>query len=64
MQNLTYLSPKTIVKESPIHNKGLFAAEAIKKRRDCLRQRRRNYQSGEASFNAGLVSRGGNPNRP
>jgi uncharacterized protein len=29
MPNLTYISPKAIVKESPIHGKGLFAAERI-----------------------------------
>jgi uncharacterized protein len=31
MPNLTYISPKAVVKESPIHGKGLFAAEAIAK---------------------------------
>src|ERR1044071_2412192 len=31
MPNLTYISPKAVVKESPIHGKGLFAAEAIPK---------------------------------
>jgi len=31
MPNLTYISPKAVVKESPIHGKGLFAAEAISK---------------------------------
>lgn len=29
--NLTYISPKAVVKESPIHGRGLFAAEAIAK---------------------------------
>jgi SET domain-containing protein len=29
MPNLSYLSPKSIVKESPIHGRGLFAVEPI-----------------------------------
>jgi SET domain-containing protein len=29
--NLSYLSPKTVVKESPIHGRGLFASEPIAK---------------------------------
>jgi hypothetical protein len=29
MPNLSYLSPKTIVKESPIHGRGLFACAPI-----------------------------------
>ena len=31
MQNLSYISPKAIVKESRIHGRGLFAVEAITK---------------------------------
>ena len=31
MSSLSYLSPKTTVKDSPIHGRGLFAAEPIKK---------------------------------
>jgi SET domain-containing protein len=31
MRNLSYLSPKTAVKPSPIHGKGLFAVRPIKK---------------------------------
>ncbi|HKR02067.1 MAG TPA: SET domain-containing protein-lysine N-methyltransferase [Pyrinomonadaceae bacterium] len=31
MPNLSYISPKAVVKESPIHGQGLFAAEAIAK---------------------------------
>lgn len=31
MRNLSYLSPKTVVKESPIQGKGLFAVESIEK---------------------------------
>jgi SET domain-containing protein len=31
MLNLTYISSKAVVKESPIHGKGLFAAEVIAK---------------------------------
>jgi SET domain-containing protein len=31
MPNLSYISPKAIVRESPIHGKGLFAAEPIAK---------------------------------
>jgi uncharacterized protein len=30
MQNLSYISPKALVRESPIHGKGLFAVEPIK----------------------------------
>src|SRR6266581_2656874 len=29
MPNLSFISPKAIVKESPIHGKGLFAVESI-----------------------------------
>jgi len=29
MRNLSYISPKAIVKESPIHGRGLFACEPI-----------------------------------
>jgi len=31
MPNLSYLSPKTLVKDSPIHGRGLFAREPIAK---------------------------------
>jgi SET domain-containing protein len=31
MQNLTYISPKAIVRESRIHGRGLFAVEAFKR---------------------------------
>ena len=31
MANLSYLSPKTEVRESPIHGKGLFAVAPIPK---------------------------------
>ena len=31
MSSLSYLSPKTTVKDSPIHGRGLFAAEPIQK---------------------------------
>jgi SET domain-containing protein len=31
MQTLSYLSPKTVVKDSPIQGRGLFAVQAIKK---------------------------------
>src|SRR5437870_1826400 len=31
MANLSYLSPKVVARESPIHGKGLFAAEPITK---------------------------------
>lgn len=31
LSSLSYLSPKTTVKDSPIHGRGLFAAEPVKK---------------------------------
>ena len=44
MSSRSYRSPKTTVTDSPIHGRGLFAAEPIKKGEDCGHQGRRYLQ--------------------